>query len=110
MFDLQLPRHTSTLPTAAVRSRRRRARFAYDTGRAVALMALQLRANCGHSNISRTRTLDGVEPFRRLIEIDFLDQEVDEGAHPRRQPTAVAHIDDVDLLDIARVEGLQHRD
>ena len=54
----------------------------------------------------RCRTLDGVEQLQRIIEIDFLDQEVDEG--PRRQPAAVAHIDDVDLLYIAGIVGLQH--
>jgi hypothetical protein len=34
-------------------------------------------------------------PFQRIIKINYIDQEIDEGPHPRRQPAAVAHIDDV---------------
>ena len=51
----------------------------------------------------------GVLSSWRLIEIDFGDQEIDERPHPGRQPAAMAHIDDVELLDIARIIGLQHR-
>src|SRR6267378_7616895 len=50
-----------------------------------------------------------VEQLQCIIKIDFLGQEIDEGSHPRWQPPAVAHIDDVDLLDIAGIVRLQDR-
>ena len=45
-----------------------------------------------------------------MAQVDFIDQEIDEGADPRRQPAAMADIDGMDLLDIAGIESLQHRD
>src|SRR3984893_4389166 len=63
----------------------------------------------GHPKISWTQALVGVDHPRRHVEVDFLDQEVDESPHSRWQPAAVAHIDNVDLLDIAGIVRLQHR-
>ena len=59
-------------------------------------------AGSGRSKMFRTRTSDGAEQGGRLIKIDFGDQEIDERPHPRRQPAAMAHIDDIDLLDHPR--------